>query len=175
MIWFTDRQGFRSHGSWGAHYDVYAMFFNKEAWDKFKLTEEEKKLLEGDKAEEKDKDAKEDEKDEKKGKKKEDENKKAEPVKMELDEIEYRKARMTIHSSALSDAIVTPDGKKLYYLSKFEKGYDLWMKDLVKNETKLVLKLDGGGGSLQMDKKGKFLYMISGGKFVKVKTDDNKK
>jgi tricorn protease len=175
MIWFTDRQGFRSHGSWGAHYDVYALFFNKEAWDKFKLTEEEKKLLEGDKADEKEKNVKEDDRDDKKGKKQEDEKKKVDPIKMDLDEIEYRMARLTIHSSALSDALITPDGKKLYYLSKFEKGYDLWMKDLVKNETKLVLKLEGGGGSLQMDEKGKFLYMISGGKFVKVKTEDNKK
>jgi len=27
MIWFSDRQGLRSHGSWGAQYDVFAMFF----------------------------------------------------------------------------------------------------------------------------------------------------
>jgi len=180
MIWFSDREGMRSHGSWGAQSDVYAMFFNGEAWDKFKLSEEEKKLLDEDKDEEKDDDSDDDEKDsdKKKDKKKKDDEEKDEeikPLKIELDNIEDRKTRLTINSSSLSDAIITKDGKKLYYLSRFEKGYDLWMKDLVKNETKLVLKLDGGGGALQMDKKGEHLYMISGGKFIKVNTKDNKK
>lgn len=179
MIWFSDRQGMRSHGSWGAQMDVYAMFFNREAWDKFKLTEEEKKLLdEDDEEKDADGDDDEDESKNKKDKKKDtdaEQEKEVEPIKIDLDDIEDRKTRLTINSSSLSDAIITKDGKKLYYLSRFEKGYDLWMKDLVKNETKLVLKLDGGGGAMQMDKDGKFLYMISGGKFIKVKIDGNKK
>ncbi len=178
MIWFSDRQGMRSHGSWGAQNDVYAMFFNREAWDKFKLTEEEKKLLDKEDDEEKPDEIEEDGEEKKSKKEKEDENDKPEevkPIKIDLDNIEDRHTRLTINSSSLSDAIVTKDGEKLYYLSKFEKGYDLWMKDLVKNETKLVLKLDGGGGSLQTDKKGKYLYMVSGGKFIKVKIDGNKK
>ncbi len=175
MIWFTDREGLRSHGSWGTQYDVYAMFFNREAWDNFKLTEEEKKLLKDD--EEMDDKEEEKENDSRNGKKQKSEKDKKEvkPVKIEMEGLEDRTARLTINSSSLADAIVTPDGKKLYYLSRFEKGYDLWMKDLVKNETKLVLKLDGGGGQMQMDKDGKNLYMISGGKFIKVDTDSNKK
>ena len=28
MIWFSDRAGYRSHGSWGAEQDVYIMFFD---------------------------------------------------------------------------------------------------------------------------------------------------
>ncbi|MCF8364268.1 MAG: peptidase S41, partial [Bacteroidales bacterium] len=179
MIWFSDRQGMRSHGSWGAQYDVYAMFFNQEAWDKFKLTEEEKKLLDKDEDDANDDDENaEKNSDSKKDKKKNEDDAKIEevkPVKIELENIEDHKARLTINSSSLSDAILTKDGEKLYYLSKFEKGYDLWMKDMIKNETKLVLKLDGGGGDLQMDKDGKNLYMISGGKFIKVSTKDNKK
>nr|NQU94409.1 peptidase S41 [Bacteroidota bacterium] len=181
MLWFSDREGMRSHGSWGAQYDVYAMFFDQEAWDQFKLTEEEKVLLED---EEEDTDKEEDDengddKNKKKKKKSKEADKKekeeVKPIKINLEGIEDRKVKLTINSSALADAIVTPDGKKLYYLSKFEKGYDLWMKDLIKNETKLVLKLEGGGGALQMDKKGKNLYMISGGKFIKVDTKDDKK
>ena len=31
MIWFSDRAGYRSHGSWGAEQDVYIMFFDLEA------------------------------------------------------------------------------------------------------------------------------------------------
>ncbi len=176
MIWFSDRQGMRSHGSWGAQNDVYAMFFNREAWDKFKLTEEEKKLIEKEEGEDENGETK--ESDKKKGKKKKDEDvdeEEIKPLELDIEDAEDRKVRLTINSSSLSDAIVTKDGKKLYYLSKFEKGYDLWMKDLVKNETKLVLKLEGGGGALHLDKDGKNLYMVSGGKFIKVSTNDNKK
>lgn len=175
MIWFSDRQGLRSHGSWGAQTDVYAMFFDPEAWDKFNLSEEEKKLLKEKKDEEK---KKEDEKDaDKSSKKKEEADKKEEiiPVKIVLDGLEDRKTKLTINSSSLADAILTPDGEKLYYLSRFEKGYDLWVNDLVKKETKLLLKLEGGGGAMKLDKKGENLYMISGKDFIKVNTKDNKK
>jgi Tol biopolymer transport system component len=169
MIWFSDRQGMRSHGSWGAQNDVYAMFFDQEAWDKFKLSEEEKTLLLEEDEEKDDKDIDEDDSSDKK------KEKEIKPVKIVLDGIEDRKAKLTINSSSLADAILTKDGKKLYYLSKFEKGYDLWMKDMIKNETKLVLKLEGGGGAMQMDEDGKNLYMISGKNFIKVGTKDNKK
>lgn len=175
MIWFSDRQGLRSHGSWGAQSDVYAMFFDPEAWDKFNLSEEEKKLLKDKKEEEK---KKEDESDAgKSDKKKTEADKKEEikPVKIVLEGLEDRKAKLTINSSSLADAILTPDGEKLYYLSSFEKGYDLWVNDLVKKETKLLVKLEGGGGEMQLDKKGENLYMISGKDFIKVNTKDNKK
>lgn len=88
---------------------------------------------------------------------------------------EERKERLTIHSSALSDAVLTPDGKKLYYLTKFEKDYDLWMQDLLKKETKQVLKLGSRGGAIFMDKKGKNLFVFSDGKAYKVGVDDHKK
>ena len=35
MIWSSDRAGYRSHGSWGAERDIYIMFFDGEAYDKF--------------------------------------------------------------------------------------------------------------------------------------------
>ena len=37
IIWSTDRQGMRSHGSWGAQYDIYALFLDPEAWDEFRM------------------------------------------------------------------------------------------------------------------------------------------
>ncbi len=46
MIWNSDRAGYRSHGSWGSHSDVYIMFFDDEAWDKFQLSKEEIALAE---------------------------------------------------------------------------------------------------------------------------------
>ena len=47
MIWFSDRAGYRSHGSWGAESDVYIMFFDLEAYEKFRMSEEELALGEG--------------------------------------------------------------------------------------------------------------------------------
>lgn len=41
IIWSTDRQGMRSHGSWGAQYDIYALFLDPEAYDEFRMSKEE--------------------------------------------------------------------------------------------------------------------------------------
>jgi len=41
MIWESDRAGYRSHGSWGAESDVYIMFFDLEAYERFRLSKEE--------------------------------------------------------------------------------------------------------------------------------------
>lgn len=49
MIWSSDRAGYRSHGSWGAEDDIYIMFFDGEAYDKFRLTKEEQALLDEEK------------------------------------------------------------------------------------------------------------------------------
>jgi len=164
MIWFTDRNGLRSHGSWGSHSDAYIMFFNSRAYDRFKLTKEEFELL------------KEEEKEiNKKTKDKKRTNKEKEPIEINLEQIEDQIARLTIHSSSIADAILSPDADKLYYLSSFEKGHDLWMHDLKKNETKLILKLDGRGGSIQADTAFKNLYVFSGGKMIKIGTKDHKK
>lgn len=169
MLWFTDRNGMRSHGSWGATRDAYAMFFNEKTYDRFKLTEEEFKLL------------REEEKKNKKsaapetGKKKNPSTKGKKAITINLNNLEDRTERLTIHSSDLSDAILSPEGDKLYYLSKFEEGYDLWLHDLKKDETKLLVKLSGSGGSLHADTSFKNLYVFAGGKIFKIDTKENKK
>lgn len=40
MTWQSDRAGYRSHGSWGAHRDMYIMFFDAEAYDRFRMSKE---------------------------------------------------------------------------------------------------------------------------------------
>lgn len=164
IIWKSDRNGYRSHGSWGAESDVYAMFTTQDAYNKFLLSKEEHELL---KEQEK--------KDKKKKTKKKDKKKKVKKLEIELDGIKDRVKRLTINSSNLSDAIVTPDGKKLYYLSKFEDGYDLWCLDLWENSTKLVHKLSGYGYGFTMDKDGKNLFFVSGGKIIKLDIASDKK
>ncbi|MFA8435617.1 MAG: S41 family peptidase [Marinifilaceae bacterium] len=176
MIWFTDRAGYRSHGSWGSQNDVYAMFFTKEAYDNFQLTKEEKELKEArEKAAKKNKEKAEKEDSKKDKKKDKKEKKKDKDLKFDLQGLEDRLMRLTINSSKMSDAILTPDGKKLYYLSRFEGGYDLWVNNLEENETKKLMKLSGGGGSMQFDKDAKNLFLMSGRSIIKIDTKSNKR
>lgn len=182
FIWFSDRYGMRSQASFGSQLDVFAMFFTRDAWNRFKLNKEEFDMLkEGEKDEEEkkkpaegtttaSKDKKKDDKD--KDKEKEEANKK-EPVVIDLDHLEDRKVRLTIHSSDLSDAMLSHDGEQLYYLARFEKGYDLWVHKFRESETKLLLKLEGNTGGLQMDKDGHYLFAISGGNIIRIKIENN--
>ena len=171
LIWFSDRDGMKSHASWGSEMDVYAMFLTKDAYDKYRLSKEEYALL------------KEQEKEDKKDKKSEKDStdkdstasKKIDPIVIEMDGIYDRKARLTIHSSKLSDAVVDKEGEKLYYMASFEKGFDLWETNLRTKETKIVQKLSGPGGSLVMDKKGENLFILSASSIQKISLKDNKK
>lgn len=162
MIWFSDRDGMRSHANSGSvQADVYGMFFTREAFDRFNLSQEEYDLLV--EQEKKEKNKKKD-----KDKKKKKKEKESTPVKIDLAGLEERKAKLTIHSSNLSDAVVTPDGEELIYLCRFEKGYNLWLTKLRSKETKMLAKIGGGRGSLILDKKGKNVFLLSRGKISKI-------
>ena len=161
MLWFTDRKGLRSHGSWGSQYDVYGMFFDKKAYERFKMSKEEYEIY------------KENLKDEDEKDKESKTEKTADPIKIELQNIEDRTERLTIHSSSLADAVITPDGEKLYYLSKFEDKYDLWMHDFMEEKTEKVADLKARGGNLHIDKKGECLFVQTHNKIVKINTKDH--
>ena len=81
-----------------------------------------------------------------------------------------RKARLTIHSSSLGDAVLNKDGSKLYYMASFEGGQNLWSTDLRTRETKLAIRLTSFG-SLTWDKDMKNLYLLSGGRISKINPD----
>ena len=164
ILFFTDRYGMRNHASWGSQEDIMIVFLNREARDRFMLSEEDFALLE--EAEKAEKKVKEGEKgDAKKGKKGKDadkaDKKEDKAVKVELDGIETRIMRLTPYSSDLSDAIVTADGETLYYLCSFEDGYDLWKLPLRKREPKLVSKTNTHNRvRLQADKDGKGIFLM---------------
>lgn len=165
MLWFSNRHGMKNVASHGNQLDAYGLFLTKDSWDKFNLNKDDAALLK--EAEEK--------KDEKKTEKK-DSSRKTEPVKIELEGIQDRRARLTIHSSALADAVVSPDGEKLYYLTRFEGGYDLWVTKFRDHETKMLLKLDAGGtGEIIQDKDGKNLYFVADGRMIRVNTEKTEK
>jgi len=168
MIWESDRAGYRSHGSWGAESDIYIMFFDLDAYERFRMSKEELALLE--EKEKKDKEAEEDKED--KGKKKDDKkdkekDKEVEPLTFDLENCRDRIMRLTVNSSRLGDAILTPKGDKLYYQAAFEGGYDLWSHDLKENKTEIVLK-NVGYGSLIADKEGKNVFLCSQGNLKKI-------
>ena len=175
MIWESDRAGYRSHGSWGAHGDIYIMFFDLEAYERFMMSKEELALLEeAEKAKENNK--KDEDKSDKNTKgniKKSDDKKKDEirPLTFDLDNCRDRIVRLTRHSSSLGDAVLSKKGDKLYYQASFEKGSDLWCQDLKENSTKLVMK-NIGYGMMIPDKKGENFYMCSRGGIKKVTVKD---
>lgn len=174
ILWISDRNGLRAHASWGAQNDVYAFFTTKEAFDKYNMTEfelEELKKREADAKKDKAADEK-DKKGSKKGEKESTDGKK--DIRIDLKDAENRFVRLTIHSSDLSDAIVTPDGKSLYYLCSFEGKYNLWKTDLREKTTKKVADVNTGGGSLSLDAKGENMLISSGGTMIVIDLKSDK-
>ena len=95
-------------------------------------------------------------------------------IDIELDRLDERVVRLTPMSSKLSGAVLSKDGDKLYFLSSFEKGYDLWELDIREKSTKILKKLDGGGAQLVLNKKGDNIYVLSGGNLQKIETKGGK-
>lgn len=166
MLWVSDREGKKSLAQQGAReVDVYIMFFDQEAYDKFKLNKDEFALLK--EKEEKDKDAA----------KKDTSLKIAAPVKgwePDFAGLDNRKMRLTINSGNISSYEISPDGEKLYFAARMEKGYDLWMTNIRTRETKLVAKMDGGPAGLDISKDGKSLFVVSDGKLMKIDAESGR-
>ena len=182
MIWNSDRSGYRSHGSWGSESDTYIMFFDVDAYNRFTMSKED--LEEAEKTEKEEKAKKEKEKAEKKKDKKDaktkdtkkEEDKKKEEVKpltFDLENRFDRIVRLTVNSSRLSDAVLTPKGDVLYYLAAFEGDYDLWEHKLKENTTKILLK-GVGGGALIPDKEGKNIFMCTRSQLKKIEIAGSK-
>lgn len=75
---------------------------------------------------------------------------------------------LTPSSSDMGSAITSPDGESLYYVAAYEAGLALWEMDLRKKETKLLHKLSSGWASLDIDKDGKSLFLLSGQKMQRM-------
>lgn len=172
--WASDRHGLRAQANRGMQADIYALFFSKDAYDRFKLSKEDYKLLK-EKEEKVEKDKKEKEDADKKDKAKDDKAKDAvEPLTFDLKNIEDRITRLTVHSSDICDFILSAEGDKLYYLARFEKGYDLWEQDFRENKTKLLAKLGSPYGQLLMGKEGKELFVLANGNISKIEVESGK-
>ena len=178
MIWFSDRDGLRSYATSGRKQsDVYALFLTREAWDRYRLSKDDYALLKAIEDQNKEKEKEKNEKLMNDSKKKASEIKKDTlTVKIDMGEDLFdRKARLTIHSSSLGDAVLSKDGEKLYYLARFEKGLNLWSTILRTKETKMELALNAGRASMMWDKEMKNLYLLADGKILKINTTGWKK
>lgn len=134
VVWASERYGMRNQASWGTQYDVMTAYLNRAAADRSRLSEEELELFSK-------KDAKKDS-----------------LTIVERSGLQDRIERLTPYSSALADFAVSADGSALYYLSKVEKGYDLWKKDLRKGNVSIVSKLDVPNAEMQVVGKELFIF-----------------
>ncbi|HSF52602.1 MAG TPA: S41 family peptidase [Algoriphagus sp.] len=170
MIWFSNRDGLRSYATSGRmEEDVYTMFFDQAAWDKFRLNKDEFDLLKEIEKAKKPAESEDKSKTEKK------ETAEIKPIVFDWDGFEERKARLTIHSSIMGDALLSKDGEKLFYLARFEKGMNLWSTNLRTKDTKQEIALDASSGRLAWDKDQKNLFLLSDGSISKINPETMKR
>ena len=163
----SERYGMRNHASWGSQSDVFLVFMNQDALDRFMLSKEEREIYDKKKDEAKkvakaaaDKDKK-DKKGDKDGDKKDDNKKdEKEPVVVELAGISDRQVRITPMSTDLIDAIVDGDGKTLYFISGADNGAFIWEYDLDEEELKMKKKHPSSYAYFDRSADGKQLFLF---------------
>lgn len=181
ILFNSDRYGMRSHASWGSQRDAFIAFLNQDAYDKFRLNKEEYALLKeqekGKKDDKKDEPKKEEKSDKKKDKKKDgpstgsgasndEKPKESKKIEVDLEHLQDRVIRLTPMSSNLSGMALSKDGEKLYFMTSFEKGYDLWEMDVREKSMKITKKMGQGGAHLVV--KDDNIFLLSGGNLQKV-------
>jgi len=177
MFYGCTREGAVNADGSPVEFDVYGTFFTRAAYDRFRLSKEDFALLkeQEDKAkEEKDKAEKDKPKE---AKPKDAAVKPEEPKKelaFELDGIERRKVRLTIHSADIADMALTKNGEKLFYLARFEKGYDLWVTETRTRDTKLFSKLGAMQTGMELAADGKALFVFVDGRVMKIDPESGK-
>jgi Tol biopolymer transport system component/C-terminal processing protease CtpA/Prc len=167
MLWMSDRMGL--HGQSGSgQKDVFAMFFTRDAFDRFNLSKSEYALLK--KQEDEDKKAVDEKKQEGKSgaDKRDSAAKEADkkdtsvaaarekaglkdvpiklppPVVIEFDNLENRSARLTVNSADIRAAAMTPDGETLFFVTRVADGYEVWVEWLRSKEVKKFAALPMG-------------------------------
>ncbi len=176
MLWGSTREGALSQALNAVSGDVYGMYFTKAFYDRSRLSKEEFALLK--EAEEKEK-------------KEADEKAKAaaaaspapspstkaddkRSLEFDLDGVSERRLRLTPHTSSISDWALSKDGERLFYLTAFEKGNDLWVTDVRTRDTKIFAKLGVNNASMELSSDGKSLFIFADGRAMKVDADSGR-
>lgn len=174
LLWVSDKEGKKPLANQGAReVDIYAMFFDRDVYDRFKLSKEDFALLK-EKDEKEAKDAKDiDTAKELKAARK-DSLLKKQAWMPDLTNLDNRKVKLTLNSANLASYCISATGEKLYYLARYEKSYDLWTTDTRTRETKILAKLDGTGGDMELTKDGKTIFLIADGKLIKIDAESGR-
>ena len=165
MIWASDREGTREQGGGLTSADVYEMFFSRAEWDRYRMSKEELALVK----EREDKTKKDS------AKTKADTGKKADSTKavtIDWQNLDERKARLTINTSQLGDWLLSKDGERLFYLTRFDRGNDLWVTELRTRDTKQFTKIGANNASMELSPDGKFILLLADGRVSKINTDN---
>jgi len=182
MAFVNAKNGRKSMANQGSReVDIFIGFFNQAAYDRFNLSKEEYALVEEREKKEKEEKEKKEKEDKESGMRKKhvadietleylDSN--AEKILL-IDHFKERVKRVTINSSSISDYEINKDASKIFYLSSFEKGFDLWVTEPRTRETKILAKLGAGGGGLELSKDGKTVFVLKDGSLTKI--DENGK
>ena len=152
MMFISDRNGYRSHGSWGSEDDIYLMFFDREAYERFKMDKESVALADKKKESEKGK------KDKKEADSASDKKDKVEPLAFDWDYLDERTVRLTAVDNVV-DMFLDKDGVKLYYIAPNQGKFALWVKDLREGKTEIKVR-DVGYGSLLPTEDGSAFFML---------------
>jgi len=173
LLWETDRYGLRSQAGDPRQADVYAAFLTTRAYDRYRLDEAAYDQLTAKEKEKKDATGK----DKGADKPRSPDSTAAKlppPVAIEFDGLDDRVVRLSLSSADLAASHLSPDGETLYYLARFEKGYDLWKYVPRKKEVKLIAKLDANEADFLLDKDGKKAFVLANGKLSTVDLDSGK-
>jgi len=180
VVWGCNRNSDREQGGSLTNADVYALFFTKAAFDRFNFSKEELALVkdqeEKAEKEKKKEEEKSKEKGDKKGKSDTASEAKKDSARVVIDWVNLtdRKAKLTVHTSAVRDWLLSKDGEKLFYLTSFEKDNDLWVTELRTKETKLLARIEAKRGGMELSSDGKFLLVMADGKPMKVEVEGGK-
>ena len=203
LLYVSDRYGERSHASWGGEVDVIAVYLNQESYDEATLDKEELALKKKREKKAKEKEEKEkqedsdseensdenserdsDEKDDadveksedqdKDGEDKDDENKdKVEPIEFNTQDLDLRRRRLTLHSSALGSYDFSPDGEKLLYTAQVDDKWALWMCEVRDRSTSNIMSLQGPA-AVHFTKDGKGAFLMQQGRLARLELGSGK-
>ena len=162
IFWFSNRDGLKSVAQSGnSQLDIYALYLTKEAFDKYSFSKEEFALAKemADKKIKKDSTAKKDS---------------LNTIQIDWVNIDARKVKWTLNSTSISDAVVSKDGETLYYMARYEKGFNLWSLNLRTKESKIIANINASGGNLVWDKDYKNIFLNASGSISKINPESGK-
>ncbi|MDE6041595.1 MAG: peptidase S41 [Muribaculaceae bacterium] len=137
----SERLGMRNHASWGSQMDVFYVFMNQEAYDRFKMSKEDRELADKAKKDDKKKDSSD-----------------SEPINVEIEGISDRQVRVSPISTDLTDFIV--DGNTLYFTSAADDGSFVWEFDTDEEDLKMSRKVTDGRPYFDASRDGKTLFLF---------------